>query len=113
MCDNLILNKITDSVVQAAKDSLGDKLDRVILYGSYARGDYNRESDIDVMILADIQAEDRASERRKIRRLLNRIDLEHDVLLSLSVNDSATFNNYANDLPFYMNVLKDGVVLSA
>lgn len=30
---------------------LGGDLDRVILYGSYARGDYDPESDVDVIIL--------------------------------------------------------------
>jgi len=39
-----VLDEITAKVVQAARESLGDKLDKVILYGSYARGDYDDES---------------------------------------------------------------------
>jgi len=46
MCSQSILNEITNKVVRAARECLGDKLDRVILYGSYARGDYDDESDI-------------------------------------------------------------------
>lgn len=30
---------------------LGERVKKVILYGSYARGDYNSDSDIDIMIL--------------------------------------------------------------
>ena len=33
------------------KDIMGSKLTKVIVYGSYARGDYNSSSDVDVMIL--------------------------------------------------------------
>jgi hypothetical protein len=41
------------------------------------------------------------------------LDLEYDVITSISVADCKTFYQYANDLPFYMNVLKEGVTLSA
>ena len=111
MCNQITINKITIKVVEAAKISLGDKLDKVILYGSCARGDYDNESDIDIMVLADIPAGNHNPIRRVIHSLLDYIDLEYDVVLSLNVNDSETFNKYCNDLPFYMNVVKDGMVL--
>ena len=33
------------------KRILGDKLTKIIVYGSYARGDYREDSDVDIMIL--------------------------------------------------------------
>ena len=113
MCDPSVLEYITSKVVLAAKESLGDKLDRVILYGSYARGDFDDESDIDIMVLADIPLESRGSERDKIRMLLGYIDLDNDVVLSLNVTDCTTFYQYVDILPFYTNVENDGVILSA
>ena len=35
----------------------GPHLKSVILYGSYARGDYTEDSDIDIMILVDLPNE--------------------------------------------------------
>ena len=32
----------------------GKHLKTVILYGSYARGDYTKDSDIDIMVLLDL-----------------------------------------------------------
>ena len=113
MCSQSVLDEVTARVVQAAKDSLGEKLDRVILYGSYARGDYSNESDIDIMVLADIALEERGRERRKIRELIRCIDMELDVVLSLNVTDSETFNKFLRVEPFYQNVMQDGVILSA
>ena len=113
MCDQSVLNIITSKVVAAAKESLGDKLDKVILYGSYARGDYDDESDIDIMILADIPREDCGSEYNKINSFVSRLGLEHDILVYVDITDVATFNKYIDAMPFYTNVLKDGVELSA
>ena len=113
MCSQATLNQISNRVVQAARESLGNKLDKVILYGSHARGDNNEESDIDIMVLADIPLIDRGREREKIRSLLNYIDLDLDVVLSLNVTDCDTFNKFLPVEPFYQRVLSDGVVLSA
>ena len=36
------------------KKIYGTHLRKIILYGSYARGDYRPDSDVDIMILLDI-----------------------------------------------------------
>jgi len=113
MCTVSALHEITSKVVQAARDSLGDKLHKAILYGSYARGDQDDESDIDIMILADIPMEEAWRTRTKIRERIPGIDLEYDVVLSLHVTSMATFYEFLEVLPFYQNVQKDGVVLCA
>ena len=43
---------------QEVKRVMGDELRKVIVYGSYARGDYNENSDIDVMVLTSLAEED-------------------------------------------------------
>ena len=113
MCSQPVLNIITSEVVKAARESLGDRLEKVILYGSYARGDNDDESDIDIMILANIPHEDCWKECMKISGLTGWLDLEYDVLVSLHVTDCATFYQYINAMPFFMNVVKEGVELSA
>ena len=113
MCDKAVLDEITSRVCAAAKEVLGDKLRKVVLFGSYARGDYHEWSDIDIMILADILPEEVDETRKKIRGFMNYIELEYDAIVSLSVVCTKNYNRYINILPFYINVQKDGVELYA
>ena len=113
MCSKPVLNEITDKVVKAAKESLGEKLDKVILYGSYARGDYTDESDIDIMVLADIEREEANKTWSKIWSITGDLDLEYDVIVSVHVSDCTTYYQYIDCLPFFKNVQREGVELSA
>ena len=115
MCNISELKHITDSITNASQNMFGDKLNKVILYGSYARGDYNHESDIDVMVLVDVPAEELIPYRRQMSKISSRLSLEAEdcVTISIAMKDNETFSRYKDVLPFYKNVLKDGVVLYA
>ncbi len=43
--------KALEEFIQSIKTKHGAKIDRIILFGSYARGDYQKESDIDVLVI--------------------------------------------------------------
>jgi predicted nucleotidyltransferase len=113
MCSKAVLNAITKKICASAKEVLGGKLEKVVLYGSYARGDYHEWSDIDIMILADILPGEANETRRKIWRAAGSIDLEYNVVISLCMVCSSNFRGYSDILPFYMNVQKEGVELYA
>jgi predicted nucleotidyltransferase len=55
MCTQTQLDKITNEITKSIISVLGDSLHNVILFGSYARGDYDAESDVDILVLADIE----------------------------------------------------------
>jgi len=113
MCSQTTLNLITDKVVSAVKDKLGEKLDKVILYGSYARGDFDDESDIDIMVLANIRTTEADQLDMLLTRFANRLGLEYDIVVSLFVKDCESFYKFLPADPFYQSVLNDGVLLSA
>jgi len=106
------ITALTPKVLKAAKDTLGDKLEKVILFGSYARGDFDSESDIDFFILGNIPQEEAGKWRGNIRKRLPLIDLEYDITVSLHVTGSSIFNQYADTLPYYMNIIREGIQLS-
>lgn len=107
-----VLNNILRKTSEELHDTFGQKLDSVILYGSYARGDYDDESDIDVMALVDMDKSELSKYRRKISSFAGDMDMKYDVLLSIKLQDKKTFDEYKTALPYYMNVLKDGVKIN-
>ena len=44
------IKNITSEVYEELIKLFGAKIERIILYGSYARGDFNLESDVDIMV---------------------------------------------------------------
>lgn len=113
MCDREKLNGILKEAYKGLEKIFEGKLEAVILYGSYARGDYNEESDIDIMALVDFDKAELAKYRRKVSEFSCDIDIEYDVLLSVKLQDKFTFEKYKDTLPYYINVIKEGVKISA
>ena len=49
------IKKIMSEVYEELIKLFGKKIERITLYGSYARGDFNLESDVDIMILLNCE----------------------------------------------------------
>ncbi|MCL2513627.1 MAG: nucleotidyltransferase domain-containing protein [Oscillospiraceae bacterium] len=111
MCDQTQLNKITDDVVENVRNVLEDKLYSIILYGSYARGDYDSESDVDIMVLADIDNNELPRYRDAICNISSDISLENNITISIFLKNWKFFNDNVHILPFYKNVADEGVTV--
>lgn len=114
---NQLPEKISDVVqefINKVHELLGTRVKKIILYGSYARGDYNDNSDIDIMILTDLTDDEIVKYRSKISDLAYDIEYDNnfDIDLSPLIKNIDKFNYWLEVLPFYMNVQKEGVVLS-
>jgi len=107
------VNEVAQKVLDAAKKSLGDKLEKVVLFGSYARGDYDEDSDVNFFILANVPQEEANKWRGEIRKKLPGIDLEYDLLISLHVTGTEIFYKFRDVLPFYSNIAQEGVEIVA
>ena len=105
---NLGLNNLMKETYSALSSVFGEKLDEVWLYGSYARGDFDAESDIDIMALVDLPKEQLATYRRKVSDLSSDHALKYDVILSIKLQDKDTFLRFSNTLPYFQNVMREG-----
>lgn len=85
---------------------------RLFIYGSYARGDYNSSSDVDVMILVKMSD-------NEIKKIENQVyDLAFDIAMDTGVDISSIIKNeeqyeyWLDTLPFYKNIYEEGVIVN-
>ena len=112
MCTKNQLHIITRKVADEAKDRLGAKLEAVVLYGSYARGDYNDDSDIDIMVRVICTKDQLENYRHILSDVASGLSLEYNVIVSVSVVDTETFHRYRRHLPYFENVEREGIKIA-
>ncbi len=108
------INNIINEFVKGINELLGERVKKIILYGSYARGDYNTSSDIDIMILTDLTDDEIVKYRKKVIYLAYDMESDNNFEITLSplLKNIDKFNYWLEAMPFYMNVQKEGVILS-
>ena len=89
--------------VKTLKGRYGDRIKKIILFGSYARGDYDEESDIDILIVGDIELDD-------IIDLIFEILIKYGILINAVVESTSEFEKW-KDTSFHQNVLNEGISL--
>lgn len=97
---------------QQIKSILGKSLKKVILYGSYARGDFRENSDIDIMVLTTLTNEEIEQKENTIFDLAFDFQMEYGVDISVILKNEDHFNYWLGTLPFYNNIQKEGIVLN-
>ncbi len=110
MCSPSQLDEIINKIVNFSKKTFEKKFKGVVLYGSYARGDYDEESDIDIMIMVDIDRTQTASYRKIVSAFCTDIDIDYGVLLAPIVQSKPFFDEWKTVIPFYKNIEKEGIM---
>ena len=106
------LNNILENIIECCNAVLSNKIVSIFLYGSYARGDYDDESDIDILIEADIPNSDCLEYTMNIMTSLSDIQIENDIVISPNVVSKNIFRAYGNASPFYKNVISEGIKIA-
>ena len=94
------IRKTINDFIKEVKEMLGDRLKKIILYGSYARGDYTKNSDIDIMILTDFNDKEIEEYRDKISDIAFNIELEKEIYISPIIKNIDKYNARVNVIPF-------------
>ena len=109
MCNKNQAIDILGEVYNTCNPLFNNTVKDAFLYGSFARGDYHSESDVDILLTVDIPAEEIPKYRNSLALITSDLSLKHDVTVSVTVKSFEQFSKFAKVQPFYMNVLKEGV----
>jgi len=91
-----------ESFVRILKGSYGDRIRKIILFGSVAKGEAEEDSDIDVLIVANEVSQ------KEISRISLQILMKCGEVISSIVEDEQQFEKN-KDYTFHQIVLKEGV----
>lgn len=93
------------------KKIYGGHLCKVILYGSYARGDFSTDSDVDIMILLDISDLELKEYSQQLSYMTYDFNLDNELDIKPIAKSEQHFKKWIETYPFYANIHREGVVL--
>lgn len=105
------MQSLIEKYVLEIKKIYGVHLRQIILYGSYARGDFKGDSDVDIMILVDISDLELKRYSQNLSYMTYDFNLDNDIDIKPIAKSEAHFRKWVVNYPFYANIQKEGVIL--
>ena len=106
------IRPMLDMFIEKLKPIYGDALKSVVLFGSYARGEENEASDVDLMLLLDMTEEEISKTDHALGKARFQMDCIDPMLDIPPVTiPLRRFLKWKSVHPFYQNILEDGVTL--
>jgi len=106
------ISDIVTEFVLNLKKILRDDLSSVILYGSYARGDYHLTSDIDMMILVTLSDKEIKKIENQVYDCAFDLEMKYGVDISPIIKNQKHYEYWVDTLPFYRNISQEGVTVA-
>jgi uncharacterized protein len=106
MVDKDVISKAVKAELQQL---YGDRLAKVILYGSYARGDFHEDSDMDFLVVLKDEEIEVGKELRFMSETFYPMLLDYNIYISRHPTSLKRFET--SEFPFYKNVRQEGITL--
>jgi len=109
MCTQNQAIGILGEVYNSCNNIFDNTIKDAYLYGSYARGDYHSESDVDILLTVDMSSAEIAKLRNAVAMVTSDLSLKHDITVSVTVKPVEQFLRFLDVLPYYKNVVGEGI----
>ena len=100
---------LTEEFLAKIRDLYKDRLNKVILFGSYARGEQHRDSDVDYMVVLNDEDIRAYKEISFLSNVTFELTLKYDISVSAIPVSKAKFEQNGSSL--VINAQEDGILL--
>ena len=104
MCTQNELQIILKKIVKVYREVYGDNIVKVILYGSYSRGDYEKDSDIDIVAIVNGNRELLQKQLVRVWDASSDLELEYETIVSPTV---IPYDNRIDLMKYRMKMAKE------
>ena len=101
------------AVIELLLSNNATNIKQIIVFGSYARGEADEWSDLDILVLTDLDNEQLSELDRKLTDATSYFSAKHGLLSSIITQNQLHFQKWVNFLPLYKNIRNEGCVLYA
>lgn len=113
MCTKSDLKAILEKIAAIYNAVYGEDIVKIVLYGSYARGDCQSDSDIDIVAIVRGERKELQERLKKVWEVSSELELEYETIVSPTVIPFGEYEKYKDDLPYYRNIQNEGVDIVA
>lgn len=113
MCSSDQLDILLQQIAQVYRQVYGEEIVKILMYGSYARGTFDEESDIDIVAIVKGERESLQQGLKLVWERSAELELEYETILSPTVIPYDEFERFRDDLPYYRNLEREGVEIVA
>lgn len=98
-----------DELVKGILEIIGGTVNAIVLYGSVARGTADKDSDVDIALIINDSLSPADDDR--LADFVVDMNLKYNKVFSVIDITAAEYRKWREIIPFYKNVVKEGVVL--
>lgn len=109
--DRIDWRQVVELYIDEVKQILGADFQRAVVYGSYARGDYHGESDIDIAIFTDRQPQDFYKLINMISEVTFEYNVKYDIILSPVFQNTNEYHRMMKVMPYYQSIQREGILV--
>ena len=106
-----VMQDLIEQYIEAVKKIYGSHVRQIILYGSYARGDFRSDLDVDIMILLDLSDLELKAYGQQLSYMTYDFNLDNDLDIKPIAKSEQHYKKWVVNYPFYANINREGVVL--
>ena len=105
--------RVAKESADMVRESIGDEVEKIILYGSCARGENTEDSDVDIAVLTKAKDDMNYAFGDKLASIAADMMSKYQELVNFVCIPVVSFNEKKDWYPFYKNINEEGIIIYA